>query len=574
MAFTPKDNSYYRITFKHSGLCMEAPTIHRGEAVLQAKPNVQSKGQLWRFQRIGQAHFMLVAKNSGKALDVPRSTHDDGAGLIQWDPYDSSTNQHFRLLPAGSGHYYLVARHSGKRICVKGGSKDASTGIVQAGDGVKDEYRIRLVLAEESATHAADRDFVVDANAEMRQVIIAIAGKAPKIGSGLQPLMELLWPAADPSKLLWEQMKRYVTELVREMIAAERLISLSNKLAGIQSSLQDYVAEDYGSPRKQGAFDGLLTALNNAEPDFFDERDPEKTLPYFVALGTIRLAALRELCESYKKIYGKDDDKPAVHLAALQKKIASYVLAANTAFKRAEAWRQTKIRVEHTKERSGISTNHTWAVVDDYDGFRREWRYNDTTGSGDGRAETNAKSAKQLREREVASQYGTELDSFFGPARLWRYLDPAVTLAPKKTTIEVLTGPFGAFRFDEFQDDPRDQPITAIDLYAGDHIDGIEMHYGGKSAGLHGKRGGRHYHFDLEAGESIIGVWGSTRNEVSALFFQTNKGRNFGGGGPGHAEWVGDPPDVVDATLYRIGGRKGTGHIEALSFVWRYTRDE
>jgi len=28
------------------------------------------------------------------------------------------------------------------------------------------------------------------------------------------------------------------------------------------------------------------------------------------------------------------------------------------------------------------------------------------------------------------------------------------------------------------------------------------------------------------------------------------------------------------AVLYRIGGRQGTGHVEALNFDWRHSRDQ
>jgi len=314
-----------------------------------------------------------------------------------------------------------------------------------------------------------------------------------------------------------------------------------------------------------------------AEPDFFDPREPQQTLPYFVALGSIRLAALREMCLSYKPIFGVDDDQPQQHLKDLKDKIDAYIEGATTARERAITWRVGKVHLHHESKSAGISNNHWWSVVDDYNGYKKTWYYNDLTSEDKG-AEGYARAALPLYENEVRSQYSAELDSFFAPARLWRYLDPTVTDKPKKVATDIVTGPFGGTKFSDFQDNPKPgSRITAIDLHAGDHIDGIRLHYDGQPGPLHGKTGGHHLHIDLGANEYIVGAWGRLRNEVGAVFLQTNLGRTFGGGWrdfSGVGEWVGDPPDNARAKLFSIGGKQGSGHVEALSFLWRYERDE
>jgi hypothetical protein len=576
LGFTPPGDVYYRIYFAHSDMCMDGRTIHRGEMIKQARPDPKSDSQLWRFHRVTQRHYMLIAKKSGKALDVPNSRHDD-VEMCQWDPSYGEFNEHFRLLPTGDGLFYLAARHSGKRICVKNAGKNDGDAVMQSGEGTAAHYRLRIVPDGESKDRVVDRDFVADANEKMRKLIIDVANKVPEVGSGLAGLMTMLWPEDDKFKRVWEQMKSYVKDLVRDMISQERLISLSHKLDGIQSCLNDYNREKYGAKPKSGFFTTLLGALNTAEPDFFDPREPQQTLPYFVALGSIRLAALREMCMSYKLIFGADDDQPQVHLKDLKDKIAAYVEGANTARERAIAWRMSKVRLEHESKGAGISTNHWWSVVDDYNGYRKTWQYNDTTSEDKG-AESYARAALPLYEKEVRSQYSAELDSFFTPARLWRYMDPTVTDKPKKVATDILTGPFGGTKFSDFQDNPPPgSRITAIDLHAGDHIDGIRLHYDGKPGPLHGKAGGHHLHIDLGANEYIVGAWGRLRGEVGAVFLQTSLGRTFGGGWRDHSgvgEWVGDPPDNARAKLFSIGGKQGSGHVEALSFIWRYERDE
>ena len=59
------------------------------------------------------AWYVLVNRNSGKALDVNGASTADGANLIQWTR-TNTTNQQFQFVDSGGGYYRLRARHSGK----------------------------------------------------------------------------------------------------------------------------------------------------------------------------------------------------------------------------------------------------------------------------------------------------------------------------------------------------------------------------------------------------------------------------------------------------------------------------
>ena len=74
--------------------------------------------------------FELVARHSGKCLDVNGASLDDFARVIQWDCHDGA-NQQWRFEPAGDGYYVLVARHSGKALDVIGESVENAAPIVQ-----------------------------------------------------------------------------------------------------------------------------------------------------------------------------------------------------------------------------------------------------------------------------------------------------------------------------------------------------------------------------------------------------------------------------------------------------------
>lgn len=65
----------------------------------------------------GGLSYNLVARHSGKCLDINGSSLDDGALLLQWD-CSGAGNQVFTLVPAGGDFYNIVAFHSNKCLDV------------------------------------------------------------------------------------------------------------------------------------------------------------------------------------------------------------------------------------------------------------------------------------------------------------------------------------------------------------------------------------------------------------------------------------------------------------------------
>ncbi|MDG4830557.1 RICIN domain-containing protein [Solwaraspora sp. WMMD1047] len=61
------------------------------------------------------AYYVLINRNSGKALDVRDTAVDDGAAIQQWTRNDGEWQQ-FQFVSSGSGYYRLKARHSGKVV--------------------------------------------------------------------------------------------------------------------------------------------------------------------------------------------------------------------------------------------------------------------------------------------------------------------------------------------------------------------------------------------------------------------------------------------------------------------------
>ena len=63
------------------------------------------------------AWYVLVNRNSGKALDVYGLATTDGARITQWTRNDGA-NQQWQFVDSGGGYYRIKSRHSGKVLDV------------------------------------------------------------------------------------------------------------------------------------------------------------------------------------------------------------------------------------------------------------------------------------------------------------------------------------------------------------------------------------------------------------------------------------------------------------------------
>ena len=119
----------------------------------------------------------IVARHSGKVLDVAGISIANGARLIQWG-YWGGGNQRFRLDPVGDGYYRIMIEHSGKCLDVEGISPATARAMIQwqywGGDnqkwhveGVGDGYV--KVLAKHSGRALDVSDISADDGAQVIQ---------------------------------------------------------------------------------------------------------------------------------------------------------------------------------------------------------------------------------------------------------------------------------------------------------------------------------------------------------------------------------------------------------------------
>ncbi|MEV0382741.1 non-reducing end alpha-L-arabinofuranosidase family hydrolase [Nonomuraea sp. NPDC050643] len=79
------------------------------------------------------AWYVLVNRNSGKALDVYNFSTANGGTIVQWTD-GNGTNQQWRLADSPDGHIRLISRHSNKTLEVQGASTADNANIVQYDD--------------------------------------------------------------------------------------------------------------------------------------------------------------------------------------------------------------------------------------------------------------------------------------------------------------------------------------------------------------------------------------------------------------------------------------------------------
>jgi len=88
--------------------------------------------QQWRFVDAGGGYYRVRSVLSGKVLDVEGRSTADGARVVQWSE-NGGTNQQFRVEDTG-GYVRLVARHSGKAVEVQNASTADGANVVQYTD--------------------------------------------------------------------------------------------------------------------------------------------------------------------------------------------------------------------------------------------------------------------------------------------------------------------------------------------------------------------------------------------------------------------------------------------------------
>ena len=95
--FQPTDSGYYKIASRRApGLVIDAGGNWAG-AALQLWSYGGGANQQWKLESVGNGYYRAVGRQSGKCVDVPAATHDNGRQLQIWD-CNGTGAQAFRLV--------------------------------------------------------------------------------------------------------------------------------------------------------------------------------------------------------------------------------------------------------------------------------------------------------------------------------------------------------------------------------------------------------------------------------------------------------------------------------------------
>ncbi|GIF74491.1 family 43 glycosylhydrolase [Asanoa siamensis] len=133
-AATVDTNAWYVLVNRNSGKALDVYNLatNDGARITQWARNDGAQQQ-WQFVDSGGGWYRLKSRHSGKVLDVYNRSTADGAAIVQWAD-GNGTNQQFRLADSTGGHVRLIGRNSGKAVEVQNASTADGANVVQYTD--------------------------------------------------------------------------------------------------------------------------------------------------------------------------------------------------------------------------------------------------------------------------------------------------------------------------------------------------------------------------------------------------------------------------------------------------------
>ncbi|MFF9691328.1 RICIN domain-containing protein [Streptomyces sp. NPDC014623] len=136
--------AHYQLVSRHSGKAMEIDggSTANGAALVQRTPRPVTHQQ-FQFVDAGGGHYQLRARHSDKVLDIEAKSTADGANVQQYTANDGS-NQQFSVVDTDSGFVQLINRNSGKALDVWERSTADGARISQYADndGVNQQWQL------------------------------------------------------------------------------------------------------------------------------------------------------------------------------------------------------------------------------------------------------------------------------------------------------------------------------------------------------------------------------------------------------------------------------------------------
>jgi hypothetical protein len=153
-AATVDTNAWYVLVNRNSGKALDVYNLatNDGARITQWTRNDQNQQQ-WQFVDSGGGYYRIKSRHSGKVLDVYNVSTANGAAVVQWADHNG-TNQQWRLADSSDGYVRFISRNSNKALEVQGASTADGANIVQYDDWGGTNQQWQLVKVGGDSTGA------------------------------------------------------------------------------------------------------------------------------------------------------------------------------------------------------------------------------------------------------------------------------------------------------------------------------------------------------------------------------------------------------------------------------------
>ncbi|WP_454853883.1 non-reducing end alpha-L-arabinofuranosidase family hydrolase [Promicromonospora soli] len=147
-AATVDPTAWYVLLNRNSGKALDVSGVSTADgALLHQWTRTNANNQQFQFIDAGDGYYKIKARHSGKVLDVSNWSTADGAAIHQWTDH-GGTNQQFRLADSTDGHVRLINRNSNKAVEVQNAATNDGAGVVQYSDWGGSNQQWQLVRVD------------------------------------------------------------------------------------------------------------------------------------------------------------------------------------------------------------------------------------------------------------------------------------------------------------------------------------------------------------------------------------------------------------------------------------------
>ncbi|MES2730871.1 MAG: RICIN domain-containing protein [Bacteroidota bacterium] len=139
----------YRLVARHSGKVLDVSTCNVADgANVQQWSWIGGGCQRWKVEATNNGYYRLTAQHSNKVLEVSAGGTGNGSNVQQWG-WTGTNWQQWKIEPTDNGYYKLTARHSGKVLDVSGVSTADGANVHQWGylGGNNQQWKLEVVGA-------------------------------------------------------------------------------------------------------------------------------------------------------------------------------------------------------------------------------------------------------------------------------------------------------------------------------------------------------------------------------------------------------------------------------------------